>query len=109
MLRMAYCSSCGQKLEEAFYFCPKCGAKTIAGKTAGVTEPWESMREAFETAGEEMRKAFQKAGEEMRKAFAEARTQVRARGTAGSVSCPNCSAQNPHGAEFCQKCGKPIS
>lgn len=106
---MVYCSSCGQKLEEDFYFCPKCGAKTVAGKAAGVTDPWENMREAFETAGEEMRKAFQKAGDEVRKAFAEARMQVRTRGTVGSVSCPNCSALNPSSAKFCQKCGKPIS
>jgi len=106
---MVYCSRCGQKLEESFYFCPKCGVRTIAGKTAGVSEPWEDMREAFETAGEEMRKAFQKAGEEMRKAFSEARTQVRSRGTVGSVLCPSCSAQNPSGARFCQKCGKSIS
>jgi len=106
---MACSSTCGQELEEAFYFCPKCGARTIAGKTAGVAEPWENMREAFETAGEEMRKAFQKAGEEVRKAFAEARTQVRARGAAGSVSCPSCRSENPYGAKFCQKCGKPTS
>ena len=106
---MAYCSKCGQKLEEDFYFCPKCGARTVAGKTAGATDPWENMRKAFETAGEEMRKAFLKAGEEMRKAFAETRTQVRTHGTVRSVRRPNCSAQNPYGTKFCQKCGKPIS
>jgi len=106
---MVYCSNCGQKLEEDFYFCPKCGARTVAGKAAGVKEPWEDMREAFETAGEEMRKAFQKAGEEMRKAFAEARTQVRIHGTARRVLCPSCGANNPYRAKFCQKCGKSLS
>jgi len=106
---MIYCPNCGQKLEENFYFCPKCGAKTKAGATAGVPEPWESIREAFKTAGEEMRKAFLKAGEEMRKAFAEARTEVKARKTARSALCPNCGANNPSEAKFCQKCGKPLS
>jgi uncharacterized membrane protein YvbJ len=106
---MVYCARCGQELEENFYFCPKCGARTVLGKTAGVAEPWDDLKEALETAGEEMRKAFQKAGEEMRKAFAETRIQVTTHGTTGSVLCPNCSAQNPYGAKFCQKCGKPIS
>ncbi len=106
---MVYCPNCGQKLEENFYFCPKCGVKTKVGVAAGVHEPWESIREAFETAGEEMRKAFQKAGEEMRKAFAEARAEVKARRTARIVSCSNCGADNPSEAKFCQKCGKPLS
>jgi len=107
---MAYCPNCGQKLEENFYFCPKCGAKTKAGAAAGVAEPWESVREAFETAGEEMRKAFQKAGEEMRKAFAEAKTEAKARKTAKSAAlCSNCGANNPSEAKFCRKCGKPLS
>jgi len=106
---MVYCQNCGQKLEENFYFCPKCGVKTKAGAAAGVAEPWENVREAFETAGEEMRKAFMKAGEEMRKAFAEARTEVKAHRTARSALCSNCGANNPSGAKFCQKCGKPLS
>jgi len=95
---MVYCQNCGQKLEENFYFCPKCGAKTKAGAAAGVAEPWESIREAF-----------MKAGEEMRKAFAEARTEVKAHRTAKSALCSNCGANNPSGAKFCQKCGKPLS
>jgi uncharacterized membrane protein YvbJ len=106
---MAYCQNCGQKLEENFYFCPKCGVKTKAGAAVGVQEPLENMREAFETAGEEMRKAFTKAGEEMRKAFAEARAEAKARRTAKSALCPNCGTNNPPESKFCQKCGKPIS
>jgi len=106
---MVYCPNCGQKLEEDFYFCPKCGIKTKAGTAAGVPEPWEAMREAFLTAGEEMRKAFLKAGEEMRKAFAETRRESQVRKTAKSISCSNCGANNPYEAKFCQKCGKPLS
>jgi len=106
---MPYCPNCGQKLEEEFYFCPKCGTKTKAGTAAGVSEPWEAMKEAFLAAGEEMRKAFQKAGEEMRKAFAEARREAQARKAAKSVSCSNCGAANPPESKFCSKCGKPLS
>jgi len=106
---MVYCSKCGQKLAEDFYFCPKCGVKTNVGTAAGVAEPWEDVRKAFLTAGEEMRKAFEKAGEEMRKAFEEPRKEVKSRRTAKSLSCPNCGANNPSEAKFCHKCGKPLS
>jgi len=106
---MVYCANCGQKLEENFYFCPKCGVKTKAGTTAGVPEPWEDVRKAFLTAGEEMRKAFQKVGEEMRKAFAEARKESQVRRAAASVTCSKCGASNQPEARFCSKCGKSLS
>jgi len=106
---MLYCSKCGQKLEENFYFCPKCGTKTKAGIAAGAQEPWESVRQAFLTAGEEMRKAFLKVAEEMRKASAEARKEAQARKTAKSITCSNCGATNAPESKFCQKCGKPLS
>jgi len=106
---MVSCSNCGQKLEENFYFCPKCGVKTKAGTAAGVSEPWEDVRKAFLTAGEEMRKAFEKAGEEMRKAFEEARRESQVRRTAKRVVCSNCGANNPSEAKFCHKCGRALS
>jgi uncharacterized membrane protein YvbJ len=106
---MVYCANCGQKLEENFYFCPKCGTKTKAGTAAGVADPWEAMRQAFLTAGEEIRKAFQKAGEEVQKASAEARKEAQVRRATKSVSCPNCGATNPPEAKFCHKCGKSLS
>jgi predicted amidophosphoribosyltransferase len=107
---MVYCSNCGQKLEENFNFCPKCGVKTKVGAAAGVPEPWEvAVRGAFFTAGEEMRKAFQKAGEEIRKASTEVRKEVQARRAAKSAACPNCGANNPSEAKFCSKCGKTLS
>jgi len=107
---MVYCPSCGQKLEEDFNFCPKCGTKTKAGATAGVSEPWEAMREAFLTAGEEMRKAFLKAGDEIRRAFEEARKERQSRPTIRKkLVCSNCGAQNPPESKYCSACGKPIS
>jgi len=106
---MVYCAKCGQKLDEAFNFCPKCGTRTETGRSAGVAEPWEAMRKAFQTAGEEMREAFRKAGEEMRKAFMEARRETQAPRTSKTVSCPKCGASNPIGARFCGECGKPLS
>jgi len=107
--KMAYCSNCGQKLEENFYFCPKCGRRTEAGTAAGVGEPWEAVRESLHTAAEEMRKAFEKATEEIRKASSEARKEVHARRIARrSVSCPSCGSTNPPESKFCSKCGKPL-
>jgi uncharacterized membrane protein YvbJ len=106
---MPYCSSCGQKLEDNFNFCPKCGVKTKAGTAVGVKEPWEAMREAFLIAGEEMRKAFQKAGEEMRKAAADAKREPQARKAAKNISCSSCGATNLPDSKFCQKCGKALS
>jgi uncharacterized membrane protein YvbJ len=106
---MPYCSNCGQKLEEDFYFCPKCGAKTKAGTAAGVKDPWDALRDAFLAAGEEMRKAFQKAGEEMRKAAAEAKREAQARKAVKNISCSSCGTTNLPDSKFCQKCGKPLS
>jgi len=108
--RMVYCSNCGQKLEEIFYFCPKCGRRTEAGAAAGVGETWETFRDAFRTAAEEMQKALEKAGEEIRKASLEVRKEVQARRTARrSVSCLSCGATNPPESKFCIKCGKTLS
>jgi len=106
---MVYCANCGQKLDEGFYFCPKCGTKTKTGRDAGVSEPWEAMREAFQTAGEEMRKAFQKAGEEMRGAFMAARRESQVRRISKSIQCSKCGANNSSEAKFCRECGKPLS
>jgi len=107
---MAYCSNCGQKLEENFYFCPKCGVKTKAGTAAGVTEPWENIKEAFVGAMEQMNKAFLKASEEMRKAFEEVRREIKEQTTGGrKIVCASCGATNPPESKFCSKCGKSLS
>ena len=100
---MVYCANCGQKLEEKFYFCPKCGVKTKAGTTAGVSEPWENMKEAFVAAAEQMNKAFLKAAEEARKEFQLHTTSRR------KIVCAKCGATNPPESKFCSKCGKSLS
>jgi rRNA maturation endonuclease Nob1 len=104
-----YCSRCGQKLEENFNFCPKCGVRTMAGTAAGVKAPWEAMREAFLVVGEEMHKAFHTAGEGMRKAATELKTEVQTHITVENISCSGCGAANAPDSKFCQKCGNPLS
>jgi len=107
---MVYCANCGQKLEENFNFCPKCGMKTKAGTAAGVPEPWEDMKEAFVAAAEQMNKAFAKAAEETRKAFEEARKEFQRQTTSRrKIVCANCGAANPPESKFCSKCGKSLS
>lgn len=107
---MVYCANCGQKLEENYYFCPKCGVKTKAGTTAGVSEPWENLREAFVVAAEQMNKAFAKAAEETRKAFEEARKEVLLHtASRRKIICANCGATNLPESKFCSKCGKSLS
>src|SRR3972149_10098213 len=99
---MVYCSNCGQKLEESFCFCPKCGRRTEAGTVAGVGEPWEALRESLHTAAEEMRKALEKAGEEIRKVSLEVIKEVQARrATRKSVLCSSCGAANSPESKFC--------
>jgi len=110
MFKMVHCANCGQKLEEAFNFCPKCGVKTKAGAAAGVSDPWENMKEAFVTAAEQMNRAFAKAAEETRKAFEQARKEVQRQTTSGrKMVCTNCGAPNPPESKFCSKCGKSLS
>jgi ribosomal protein L40E len=107
---MVYCASCGQKLEENFYFCPRCGVKTKAGTIAGATEQWEDMKKAFTTAAEQMNKAFTKAAEETRTAFEEARKEIQVHATSKRKSvCSNCGATNSPESRFCNKCGKQLS
>lgn len=110
VLKMVYCANCGQKLEENFYFCPKCGVKTKAGTTAGVSEPWEDMKKAFATAAEQMNRAFAKAAEEARRAFKEAKKEIEWHTTSRrKIVCASCGAANPPESKFCSKCGKPLS
>jgi len=106
---MPYCSNCGQKLEENFYFCPRCGVKTKAGTAAGVTDPWENIKEAFVGAMEQMNKAFLKASEEMRKAFKEVRKEFTETTSARKIVCASCGATNSPESKFCSKCGKSLS
>jgi len=107
---MVHCANCGQKLEENFYFCPKCGVKTKAGTAAGVSEPWENMKEAFVTAAEQMNKAFAKAAEEMRRAFEDVRKEFQWQTTSREkIVCAKCGAANLPESKFCSRCGKNLS
>jgi len=107
---MVYCAHCGQKLEENFYFCPKCGVKTPKGTAAGVSEPWDDIKRAFATAMEQMNKAFAKAAEETKKGFEEARKEIQWRTTSRrKMVCANCGVSNPPESKFCSKCGKSLS
>lgn len=106
---MVHCSNCGQKLEENYYFCPKCGTRTGAGITAGAADPWEDVKKAMATAMEEMNKAFAKAAEETKKAFEEAKKEVQWQASSRrKIECPNCGAPSMAGSKFCSKCGKPL-
>ncbi len=83
---MVYCSNCGQKLEENYNFCPKCGTKTGVGIAAGAYDPWEGVRDGWSKAMEEMDKAFTKASEETRKAFEGAKKETRWQDVRGTLA-----------------------
>jgi hypothetical protein len=106
---MVHCSNCGQKLEEKYNFCPKCGTRTGAGITAGVADPWEDVKKALAGAMEEMNKAFARAAEETKKAFEEAKKEAQWQASSRrKIECQNCGAPNMAGSKFCSKCGKPL-
>ncbi len=111
---MVYCPKCGQKLEENYSFCSKCGTRIKDGAPQVTLSPEtiESIKQAFVTAGEEMRKAFQKATEEIQKGLEEAKKEAktrRATKAAKAIMCSNCQTANLPDAKFCQKCGKPLA
>jgi len=83
---MVHCSNCGQKLEENYNFCPKCGTKTGVGITAGASDPWEDMKKAMATTMDEMNKAFTKAAEETKKAFEGAKKEARWQDMKGTLA-----------------------
>ncbi len=108
MTPVVYCSNCGGKLPENAYFCPRCGVRTEKGAEAGISTPWEDLREALSKMGEEIEKAFAVAGKEMEKAFKTAREKVTEATSREPITCPHCGEKNPFNAKFCQKCGKKL-
>jgi len=102
---MAYCHSCGEKLPKDALFCPKCGAKTIAGVEANAATPSEEVREAFNRMSVEMEKAFNIAVKEMQQAFQTARSNVEKTFYKEMIVCPNCGEKNANGVAYCFKCG----
>lgn len=113
---MVYCSNCGSKIDDEAYFCPKCGTKTPAGKTAKATYPSDEIRETFYQVGLELEKAFTLAAKETRAAFKKASEDVQQKTTStqkastqSTIACPKCGTKNPSGAIFCYNCGNRIS
>lgn len=105
---MVYCSNCGKELPENAYFCPKCGVRTRKGVEAGISTPWEDLREAFSRMGEEIEKAFSVAGKEMEKAFKTARDKIKEATGKEPMVCPYCGQENLASARYCLKCGKKL-
>lgn len=105
---MVYCSKCGKEVPEDAYFCPSCGVRTKRGAEAGVSSPWDEMREAFSRMGQELEKAFETASKEIKDAFKTARENIRKSTYAETVVCTGCGVTNPSNASYCSKCGKEL-
>jgi uncharacterized membrane protein YvbJ len=109
MIVMVFCSNCGKELPEDAYFCPRCGVKTRTGVKAGVSTPWENMKDAFSKMGKEIEKAFSIAGTEMEKAFKKAKDEITKATGQEPIACLHCGAKNLADARFCYKCGKELN
>lgn len=105
---MVFCSNCGKELPENAYFCPRCGGRTKKGAEAGISTPWEDLKDAFSKMGEEIEKTFTIAGKEMEKAFKMARDRIKETTSKEPVVCPQCGETNLVDAKFCYKCGKKL-
>jgi ribosomal protein L40E len=115
-ISMAYCSHCGAQIAEDANFCPKCGTKTPAGKTAKVPYPSDEFQDAFYRVGTELERAFTIAAHETHAALKKASENIQQKNTTqtsqasqeGTVVCQNCGAKNVTGAVFCYSCGKRV-
>lgn len=108
---MVYCSSCGEKIGDDAYFCPKCGTKTQKGKAANAVYPADQiLRETFHSVGVELEKAFSMADKEIHAAIQKARENMQQKPPyQQTVACPKCSSKNPDGSIFCTNCGSRIA
>lgn len=109
---LVYCSNCGEKIADDAYFCPKCGAKTPAGKAAQAAYPADELRDAFYRVGVELEHAFNIAAHETHQAFLKAKenfeksnTTTTTTATQSTVVCPKCGTKNAYGSIFCNNCG----
>mgnify|MGYP001088365011 CR=1 FL=1 len=105
---MVYCDKCGKQVPDDAYFCPNCGVRTKKGVEAGVSTPWDEMREAFSKMGKELEKAFDLAAKEIQEAFKIARENIRKSTYAETVVCTGCGVTNPSNSSYCYKCGKEL-
>ena len=107
---MVYCSNCGAQIADDAFFCPKCGKKTQAGKTAKVTYPPDELQDAFYQVGVELERAFTIAARETHQAILKARDNWQQKqAQRQTVTCPKCGTKNPVGSVFCISCGTRIA
>jgi uncharacterized membrane protein YvbJ len=111
---MVYCSKCGSKIDDEAFFCPKCGTKTVKGKSAKAAYPEDELRDAFYQVGIELERAFTIAAKETHAAFKKATENMQQKTSPkttsqGAVVCPNCGTKNPSGSIFCNSCGTKLA
>ena len=103
---MVYCSNCGALIADDSYFCPKCGTKTLKGKSANVAYPSDEFRDAFYKVGVELERAFNIAARETHQAILKARENLQQKPSQPQkIACPNCGTKNLNGSIFCVNCG----
>jgi ribosomal protein L40E len=110
--KMVYCSSCGEKIPDDAYFCPKCGTKTPKGKASNVTYPSEELRDAFYKVGIELERAFTMAAHETHQAIKKASDNMQQKTAPNpkeTVVCSSCGTKNVSGAVFCHSCGAKVA
>ncbi len=99
-----FCSKCGEKLPENANFCPRCGARTKKGIEAGISTPWEDLKDSLSKMGQQIEKAFSIAAKEVDKAFKTAKESMGRE----EVVCPHCGEKNLSDARFCHNCGEKL-
>lgn len=111
---LVFCSNCGSKIDDEYYFCPKCGTKTLKGKAAKAAYPADELRDAFYQAGLELEKALKIAAKETHNALKKVSEDLQKKpvSTASSenmMACPKCGTKNITGSIFCNNCGNQIA
>jgi len=104
------CSNCGEKIADDANFCPKCGLKTLKGRTANVVYPSDELRDAFYSVGIELERAFNMAAQETHSAIQKAKDSWNQKPVQPeTVTCTKCNAKNPSSSVFCSSCGNRIA
>lgn len=114
---MVYCSNCGERIPDDALFCPKCGTKTLKGKSENATYPADELKDAFYRVGLELERAFTIAAHETHAAIKRASENMQQKSASASTTstdkdmivCPNCETKNPYGSIFCHNCGTRIA